>query len=376
MKKGMYFLVLMTVIAVFAPKKPVAQNLFDDVKYWVGSGSDSALLVIDFLDNTWDSCYVWGVRFDGSTSGEDMLNNVAASDVNLTVNIGGGFLNDIYYGSHAGEGSNPDFWGTWSGTTIANLIANTGIGEVVNNGDIFGCSYTDFSPAISPGEPIPAFDSSAYTIEEPVFWVGTGNDSAILVIDFLDGTEMVSYAWGYAFDGIVTGEDMLNDISDADPLLDVDMGNFLNDIEYDGNSGIGGSPNFWGTWSATNLGNWDLNAGISIVVNDGDFFGCSYTDFSPALRPGYPQSATDVSSTSGIERNSFEVWPNPALSSISIDGVANLNVRVTDVQGRIMEEVTPSSYSLTINCSEWKKGTYLIQVSSPHETYLQKVVKH
>lgn len=375
MKKGILLNAVVTLTALFGLQKAVAQTPFDDVQYWVGSGTDSALLVVDFLDNTWDTCYVWGVRFDGTTTGEDMLNLVAGDDVNFSVNIGGGFLNDIYYGSHLGEGSNPNFWGTWSGTAIANLASNSGIGEVVNNGDIFGCSYTDFSPAIAPGDPIPAFDPSAYTVDDPVYWVGSGSDTAILVVDFLDGNGSSSFAWGYLFDGVATGEDMLNAVAAADPLFSLDMGSFLNDIDYDNFSGIGGSPNYWGTWTATNLGNWEMNAGISTVLSNGDFFGCSYTDFSPAKRPGAPQSAADFSSTENWNDDLISVYPNPATDQFSVQGIKDGLIKVWSTEGRLMYETEISDDAQSINMNNWQSGIYLVEITESSKVTTVKIIK-
>jgi len=283
-----------TLFFLFSSLISTAQLTLQDIQYWVGSGTDSSVLVVDFQDATWDTSYVWGYLHDGTATGEDMLNAIAAADVNFAANISGGFLNDITYGSHVGIGGTGGFfWGTWSGTSIASMTANAGISEALSNGDWFGCSYTDFNPALPPGEPIPAFDPFRFTLSDVEFVVGTGTDTSILVIDFLTSTGVSSYAWGYAYSGTATGEDMLNDIAAADPNLEVAIGaGFLNDITYGGLAGIGGSPDFWGTWSASNLGTWDFNIGIGQELENGGYFGCSYTDFNPALRPSYPEAAT------------------------------------------------------------------------------------
>lgn len=51
------------------------------------------------------------------------------------------------------------------------------------------------------------------------YWVGLGANRSALVIDFHDGTSKQSFAWGYYYDGIKTGADMLLAVSAADSNL-------------------------------------------------------------------------------------------------------------------------------------------------------------
>jgi hypothetical protein len=317
-KRGLFF----AATAMFAVCTCQAQTNFPETTYWVGSGTDSAIVVIDFADGTWDTSYVWGYAFNGTATGEDALNAIAAADVNLIVNIAGGFLNDIIYNNHSGIGGSPDYWSTWSGTDYSSMAMNMGITTSLSHGDWFGCSYTDFSPAIEPGYPIPAYDPAAFTFSSVVIWVGTGSDSAVLVIDFLDGTGSSSYAWGYKFSGTKTGEDMLNDIAAHDPNLTVNIsGGFLMDIQYNGNNGTGGAPNYWATWSATNLGNWDMNMGIGTILSNGDYFGASYTDFMPALRPEIPMPVATTNDVQQIQANNINIYPNPASGFLHVSNL-------------------------------------------------------
>lgn len=273
-----------------------SQFVPNDLIYYVGEGPDTAVLVIDFLDGTSDSSYAWGFLFDAAASvtGGDMLSAISADEPQLDVITGGGFLNDIYYNAHVGEGGAPNYWGTWSKTTETEWVTNSGLTEVLNNGDWFGCSYTDFDPAIVPGEPIPAYSSLKYTEDMVQFWVGSGSNSAVFVVDFISDVagEVVSYAWGYRFDGVTDGATMLAEIDAADLNMSIDAGAFLNDILFNDLAGLAGDPYYWGTWSGTNLSDWTMNAGLGTTIHDGDWFGCSYGDW-PSRRPFYPISALD-----------------------------------------------------------------------------------
>lgn len=270
-----------------------------DLIYYVGSGPDTAVCVVDFLDNTADSSYAWGYLFDASANvqASTMLADIAAAEPQLTINTSA-FLNDIYYNAHEGVAATPNYWGTWSKTVSTAWSANGGIGDTLANGDWFGMSYTDFSPAVAPGEPIPAYNSNKWSAEDVMFWAGTGTDSAVFIADFVSSSTgaIATYSWGYLFNGTSTGQDMLDAIALADPNLDIATGSgFLNDITYNDLAGLAGNPNYWGTWSGTNLTDWTMNAGLSTVINPNDWFGASYESWPPR-RPFYPNAALDSAS--------------------------------------------------------------------------------
>lgn len=132
-----------------------AQFDISQVQYWIGSGADTSLLVVDFQDGSATPAYAWGYLHNGGT-GADMVDAIAAADPAFSVEFVSGFLNSVFYGTHAGIGGAPNYWSTWSGTSIATFATNNGLAEPLGNGDWIGCSYTDFNPALPPSEPVPA----------------------------------------------------------------------------------------------------------------------------------------------------------------------------------------------------------------------------
>ncbi|MEO7080810.1 MAG: hypothetical protein ABIY71_04745, partial [Flavobacteriales bacterium] len=80
---------LLTLLAFSASTAAHAQFDFSHVQYWVGAGADSSVLVVDFQDGTDDASYAWGWLHNGGT-GEDMLNAIAAADVNFSIDLTGG----------------------------------------------------------------------------------------------------------------------------------------------------------------------------------------------------------------------------------------------------------------------------------------------
>ena len=55
--------------------------------------------------------------------------------------------------------------------------------------------------------------SAEFTFDDIDFWVGTGNNQAALVVDWNDGKDPQSLAWGYRWDGTASGEDMMRAIA-------------------------------------------------------------------------------------------------------------------------------------------------------------------
>jgi hypothetical protein len=72
-----------TVIPVTVPAQPVeptpvdASIAFEDILYWVGTGSDSAVFIVNYAQP--DTAFAWGYLFNGTTTAETMANNIAAA---------------------------------------------------------------------------------------------------------------------------------------------------------------------------------------------------------------------------------------------------------------------------------------------------------
>lgn len=53
---------------------------FSDIQYWVGTGSNQAAFVVQWNDSKNPDALVWGFRWDGNATGEDMLKAIAKTD--------------------------------------------------------------------------------------------------------------------------------------------------------------------------------------------------------------------------------------------------------------------------------------------------------
>jgi len=75
-----------TLLALMAPMFACAFS-FNDIPYWIGTGSKRAALVIDWKSGPGPQSLVWGYRFDGVKTGQDMFNAVIAADSRLSYGL-------------------------------------------------------------------------------------------------------------------------------------------------------------------------------------------------------------------------------------------------------------------------------------------------
>ena len=67
-----------------------ASFTFNDIQYWVGTGSNRAAIAIDWSDgSTSPPALVWGFRWNGTAHGRDMLTAVVNADNRLYAKFGG-----------------------------------------------------------------------------------------------------------------------------------------------------------------------------------------------------------------------------------------------------------------------------------------------
>lgn len=84
--------------ALLAAQSWAAPFTFDDITFWVGSGSNESAMVVDWFDGSTDESLVWGYRWDGAATGEDMLFAILAADPRLYAKVStpGGFGVALY----------------------------------------------------------------------------------------------------------------------------------------------------------------------------------------------------------------------------------------------------------------------------------------
>jgi hypothetical protein len=362
------------------PGSPIAAKVpfvftNDNVRFWVGQGAKKALFVADFNDGFgYNECYVWGYKFDGDdVTAEEMINAITTADTNLSVSITSGFLSDMSYLSHVGEGGNPNWWSTFSLSSYL-WEMNMGISEVLVDNCIFGASYTDwdasFNPVFEPESPLAASKPFFVNTDEVVYWVGSGSKKAYLVVDFNDGAQSECYIWGYRFDDDnFTIENMIEDIVADDYHLTVNMnGGFLSDINYFSHVGIGGDPNWWSSFTLQSH-IWEMNFGISEILVDNMMVGFSYTEWDDLWMPiNDPQNAVPASlhtSISKEEKMTLLLYPNPSVDKVFVEGLElGSQISIYASNGALVYRSVVSSENVQIDVSKLSSGSYILNMEN------------
>lgn len=357
-KKRLYTLTFSVLILLGATGQMWAQNLQDRVQFYFGSGADTTFLVVDFKDTTFDASSVWGYRYDAPQTGLDLVSTWDSLDLNVQVNFDtasfGIFLQDIVYHRHAGLGGMPNFWATWDGSELDSLSTNMGLADTLIPGGVWGLTYTDFSPALAPDSAIAAFDPAAYGLNDVKRSFGTGNDTALLVLDFRNGSDTVSYGWGYAFDDSVSTAQMLADLDTAVNGLNLTYNNgSLTSASFDGLSASNGAGAGWLSWRGSNPGNWRPSS--SSWVYSGTFAGYRFQDTATHLRPRLPfHFGKSIGIPSSPRLSQSGLFPVPATAKLYSEKPLQ-ELRLYNVQG---QEVYRTQ-SLPASIEHLPQGTYL-----------------
>lgn len=109
-----------------------------------------------------------------------------------------------------------------------------------------------------------------FTMDDIEFWVGEGENQAVLVIEWDDGIlPKTTLAWGYRWDGEATGEDMIRAVVDADDRLFANFEEWPStvygttvyglgyDLDCDGFTYVEGTYDYPGTEGTLHLSNED-----------------------------------------------------------------------------------------------------------------------
>ena len=254
---------------------------FSDIIYWVGTGSNEAVLAVNWAD----TALAWGYRWNGTATVEDMMDDIAAADQRFSY-TGTGYVNDILFndGAISLAGTPGNYWGSTN-----NGIMDMGLGQTLANGDLekwgdpaagvivdsnnYGGPiwyYTYAYPMTIHPVSVPTSTPDTNLVDATIdasaieYWVGEGESQAILAVNWPD----TALAWGYRFTGDKTVSDMMNDIAAADPRFSIVLGGYgIDDILFVENGDtLRRLPTSY--WGSTNNGIMDMGMGQPLANND------------------------------------------------------------------------------------------------------------
>ncbi|MBQ7212489.1 MAG: hypothetical protein IJS19_07495 [Muribaculaceae bacterium] len=252
----------------FKPFVSAPSNVIDPFEYiqnWTGKGENKAAVTIQFNDNRETNAMTFGYRFDGETTGAEMLKAIVENNPRLyalmprtyTAGLYGlgwdandnnyfglmlngteqTFTNHIVYDSNNSDNMTSaeaeDFWqtgwmmnGFWAYFTRNDAesdyeMSMVGYGErTVKDGCwdawYFDADYSTFEDDPEWKEVVSAPVNPFEFIEN---WTGEGNNRAAVTIQFNDDRETNAMTFGYRFDGNTNGAEMLKAIVENNPRL-------------------------------------------------------------------------------------------------------------------------------------------------------------
>ena len=128
------------------------------------------------------------------------------------------------------------------------------------------CGLDNVKVELDPNMPEPVPEEATIAASDILYWVGEGQNQAIMAINWPD----TALAWGYRFDGNKTVANMMDDITAADPRLSYTTGTYgIDDILFaraEGDTLRKSSSDSW--WSSTNNGASDAGMGQPLHNND------------------------------------------------------------------------------------------------------------
>ena len=114
-----------------APTPVEATIDFSEILFWVGTGSNEAVMAVNWAD----TALAWGYRWNGTATVADMMTDIAAADPRFSYTASG-YLDDINYIDTAAGMTTPlgitpgNYWGSTN-----NGFMDAGLGQTLNNGD-------------------------------------------------------------------------------------------------------------------------------------------------------------------------------------------------------------------------------------------------
>lgn len=125
------------IVAVSAPAGPVgptpeeATISANDILFWVGEGTNEAVMAVNWAD----TALAWGYRWNGTATVADMMAHIAAADPRFSY-VGTSMISDINYidtatGMTTPLGITPGNW--WESKN--NGVVDAGMGQTLANGD-------------------------------------------------------------------------------------------------------------------------------------------------------------------------------------------------------------------------------------------------
>ncbi|MBQ3354923.1 MAG: T9SS type A sorting domain-containing protein [Bacteroidales bacterium] len=138
----------------------------------------------------------------------------------------------------------------------------------------------------------------------------------------------------------------------------------------------GGSGQYSYSWDpADNLDDANAQAPVFRATEAGDFtYTVTVSDGEGTASASVSFTVLDNTNVSETESDHVSVYPNPASSTLYIDGLngfTNLDVQIINIQGQIVREV---NNSMEINVSNIESGIYFVRIECDGQQFMKRFI--
>ena len=220
-----------------------------DIQYWIGTGSNEAILIISWDESTPTQSLAWGYRWNGTKTVADMLTDIDNADARLSITgVSSGYISEISYYDGTYNLATEFYWcynvnGDWVGGVGSQTLVN---GDVVEFSD--GCAFTSTTatPVTDPNgstgggndddEDIVLLTDATISADSIIYWVGQGNKQIVFAINW--NNPDTALAWGFRFNqDSVTVKSIIDSIVNYDYRLTYTPNAYgIADIAYNDNT--------------------------------------------------------------------------------------------------------------------------------------------
>ncbi|MFH2096782.1 MAG: T9SS type A sorting domain-containing protein, partial [Bacteroidota bacterium] len=136
-------------------------------------------------------------------------------------------------------------------------------------------------------------------------------------------------------------------------------------------TGYGQGKTYIGCTAANNLGQWGCYFSFP-GINAGDEITATATDASGNTSEFAQNVSAIVGIRNKVKNNDVSVYPNPACDYIIINGEDIRNIRISDINGKILYS---GEYRKKLNVSFLPEGVYILTIYTDMETIRTKLIR-
>lgn len=316
-----------------------------DIQYWVGNGSNSAIVIVAWDDNATPTALAWGVHWNGSTTATGLLDSIVAHDSRYSYTISGIMMQSMAYNDGTlNLQPNPDDIGWWCYYQNGNWAAYAYPNCPISNNDVIeiseSCSFNMTSAIAVTNPNATTVVDSSFDASDILYWVGEGSNEVVFAVNWAD----TALAWGYRFNGeSVPLTTVMSDIAAADPRFSYQTGDWgLDDINFVTDNGTLGisAGSYW--WSLLNhVG----GMGMADVLSNGDFY--KWGDLSVAV----VTDSTWIESYGGYWDYTY-VWPYE-ISPVSVPAPVDPSIEEATIAASAIEYWVGEGSNQVIMAVNW-----------------------